>query len=201
MVSFILYLKRPPDVARWENWALKLSHCDMCPCCFMFPLLFAHCFTGFGDWHSSYPVHSKEDAWPSLRIAIVGVLQPRTVPQPGPLKLTRFPLRALLQVVLHVVSVLCTANILPLLSVIVIRWKWRAGREREAEREEGRMREEGINKRSLQKCPARLRPLIKEAWQKQGEKKNPNWMAALCPQRGFPSQHALQEPNGKRGQR
>lgn len=79
-----------------------------------------HCFMGFGDW-SSYPVHSKKDAWPSLRIAVVRVLQPRTVPQPGPLKLTRFPLHALLQIILHEVSVLCAADILPVLSAVVVR--------------------------------------------------------------------------------
>lgn len=130
-----------------------------------------HCFIGFGGWHSSYPVHSKEDAWPSLRVAIVGVLQPRTVPQPGPLKLTRSPLWALLQVVLHEVSVVCAAHILPLLNAIVICWKWKAERKRQRGREGEWVREEGINKSLLQQCPARLRPLIKEAWQKRGMKK------------------------------
>lgn len=141
-----------------------------------------------------YPVHSKEDAWPSLRIAKVGVLQPWTLPQPGPLKLTRFPLCSLVQVILHEVCLLIAGNILPLLSSIVIRWKYRAKRKGEGEWE----REEGINK-PLQ-CPARRRPLIKEAWQKMiVEKKTQDWIATLCPQRGFPSQHALQGPNRKKG--
>ena len=71
----------------------------------------------------------------------MGVLQPRTVPQPGPLKLTRFALRALLQVVLHEVSVLCAVDILPLLSAIVIRCKPES-REKEESREGGRQNEE-----------------------------------------------------------
>lgn len=68
----------------------------------------------------SYPVHSQQDAWPSLRVAIVGVVQPRTVLQPGPLKLARFPLRALLQVILHEIRVMCAANILPVLGTVII---------------------------------------------------------------------------------
>ena len=109
----ILCLKRPPDVAQTVTLiCVPAVLCSLFCLSTVLQVLVAD---------SSYPVHSKEDAWPSLRIAIVGVLQPRTVPQPGPLKLTRFPLGALLQVVLHEVSVLCTANILPLLSAIVIR--------------------------------------------------------------------------------
>lgn len=128
-----------------------------------------------------YPVHSKEDAWHSLRIAKVGVLQPWTLPQPGPLKLTRFPLCSLVQVVLHEVCLLITGNILPLLSSIVIRWKYRAERKGEGEWE----REEGINK-PLQ-CPARRRPLIKKAWQKMiVKKKNPGLNSNPLPTKRLP---------------
>lgn len=108
----------------WKSVAAVL--CSL----FCFVLFKGHCFTGFCDWQPSYPVHPKEDAWPALRIAIVGVLQPWALPQPRPLELARFPLCALLQVVLHEVSVLCAADILLLLNAIVIRWKWRAGRKR-----------------------------------------------------------------------
>lgn len=111
-----------------------VTRCVSADWCSLFCLLSQYKSRYTGDGRLSYPVHSEEDAWPSLRIAIVGVLHPRTVPQPGPLKLTRFPLCALLQVVLHEVSVLCAVDVLPLLSAIVICWRWRSGRESESER-------------------------------------------------------------------
>lgn len=69
----------------------------------------------------SYPVHAKKDAGLSLRISILWVRQPRAFAQPGPLKLTRFPFLVFTQAVLHEISVLCAADILPLLNGIVVR--------------------------------------------------------------------------------
>lgn len=79
----------------------------------------------------SYPVHAQEDAGPSLRVSVVRVPQPRAFPQPGPLKLTRFPFLMLTQAVLHEVSVLCAVDVLPLLNAIVV------GYSRERQRERG----------------------------------------------------------------
>lgn len=69
----------------------------------------------------SYPVHAEKDARSSLRISVVGVPQARAVPQPGPLKLAGFPLLLFIQAVLHEVSLLCAADVLPLLNAIVVR--------------------------------------------------------------------------------
>lgn len=57
----------------------------------------------------------------SLRVSIVGVREPRAFPQPGPLKLAGFPFLVFVQVVLHEVSLMWAADILPLLNAIVVR--------------------------------------------------------------------------------
>lgn len=78
--------------------------------------------------HSAHPVHSQEDAWLSPGVAVVRVLHPRAIPQPGPLELTRFPLGALLQIILYEVFLLCAQHVLLLLSAVVVRWKMDSNR-------------------------------------------------------------------------
>lgn len=90
----------------------------------------------FVSLQSTHPVHPQEDAWPPSGVAIVRVLQARAVPQPGPLELTCFPLCALLQVILYEVFLLCAQHVLPLLSAVVVRWKWTATREAWRENEQ-----------------------------------------------------------------
>lgn len=121
--------------------------------CLFFPFTYTQTFSLlFVSLQPTYSVHPQEDAWPSSGVAIMRVLQARAVPQPGPLELTCFPLRALLQIILYEVFLLCAEHVLPLLSAVVVRWK------RTATTEHGRRmsKEESINKLWLQalRCQA-----------------------------------------------
>lgn len=91
----------------------------------------------------------------------------------------------LTQAVLHEVSVLCAVDVLPLLNAIVV------GCSRERQREGRGV----INKGPLKQNSASFRLLIKP--DKSRALKKTHSTATLSPQKGFLSQHALQEPKGE----
>lgn len=95
------------------------------------------CYFSMPSW-CPYPVHSEQNTRPSLGITVVRILKTRTLAQPGPFELTGLPLGTLLQVILHEVSRLRAANVLPLLSSVVVRWRRRRGKKKE-ERERERI--------------------------------------------------------------
>ena len=102
-----------------------------------------------------HPIHSKEDAGLSLGKAKVRVLETWALLQPGPLELTRLPLRSLFQVVLvEVRVVMWTLDILPLLHTVVVRWD-NAGRGKGC-KEKGR-RGAPINKNTVPRPDLRFR--------------------------------------------